>query len=71
MLVLSRHIDESIQIGDDVTVTILEVKGKQIRIGVTAPSDVEVHREEVYVRVMREQFTLRKSEIQWGTIGTD
>lgn len=60
MLVLTRHIDESTQIGDDITVTILEIKGNQIRIGVHAPSDVEVHREEVYVRIMCEQYMSKK-----------
>lgn len=51
MLILSRRTDESIVIGDDVTITILSVKGKQVRIGITAPSDVSVHREEIYQRI--------------------
>ncbi|ASJ71076.1 carbon storage regulator CsrA [Granulosicoccus antarcticus] len=51
MLVLSRHIDESIQIGDQITVTVVDIKGKQARIGISAPDDVEVHREEVYERI--------------------
>ena len=50
MLILSRRIDESIQIGDEITVTILDIKGKQVRIGISAPDDVTVHREEVYER---------------------
>lgn len=51
MLILSRRTDESIVIGDEVTITILSVKGKQVRIGITAPSDVSVHREEIYERI--------------------
>lgn len=48
MLVLSRHIGESIRIGDQITVTVVDIKGKQARIGISAPDDVQVHREEVY-----------------------
>ncbi len=51
MLILSRRIDESIQIGDDITVTLLDIKGKQVRIGINAPDDVDVHREEIYERI--------------------
>jgi len=51
VLILSRRTDESIVIGDEVTITILSVKGKQVRIGVTAPPDVSVHREEIYQRI--------------------
>lgn len=51
MLILSRRTDESIVIGDEVTITILSVKGKQVRIGITAPADVSVHREEIYQRI--------------------
>lgn len=51
MLILSRRTDESIVIGDEVTVTILSVKGKQVRIGINAPPDVSVHREEIYQRI--------------------
>jgi len=51
VLILSRRTDESIVIGDEVTITILSVKGKQVRIGITAPSDVSVHREEIYERI--------------------
>ena len=51
MLILSRRTDESIVIGDEVTITILSVKGKQVRIGITAPPDVSVHREEIYQRI--------------------
>lgn len=51
MLILSRRTDESIVIGDEVTITILSVKGKQVRVGITAPPDVSVHREEIYQRI--------------------
>jgi len=51
LLILSRRIEESIVIGDEVTITILSVKGKQVRIGITAPPDVSVHREEIYQRI--------------------
>ncbi|MCK5924134.1 MAG: carbon storage regulator CsrA [Methylococcales bacterium] len=51
MLILSRRTDESIVIGDEVTITILSVKGKQVRIGITAPPDVSVHTEEIYQRI--------------------
>ncbi len=50
MLVLTRRIQESIMIGDDVTVTVLSVKGNQVRLGIDAPKEVEVHREEIYHR---------------------
>ena len=51
MLILSRRTDESILIGDEIKITILSVKGKQVRIGITAPPDVSVHREEIYERI--------------------
>ena len=60
MLILSRRIDESIQIGDEITVTILDIKGKQIRIGISAPDDVTVHREEVYDRIHSELGTVEQ-----------
>ncbi|NND70275.1 MAG: carbon storage regulator CsrA [Rhodothermales bacterium] len=51
MLILSRRIDESIQIGGEITVTILDIKGNKVRIGISAPDDVTVHRDEIYERV--------------------
>ena len=51
MLILSRRIDESIQIGDEITVTVLDIKGSQVRIGISAPDDVSIHREEIYERI--------------------
>ena len=54
MLILTRRVGETLMIGDEVTVTVLGVKGNQVRIGVNAPKNVSVHREEIYERIKRE-----------------
>ena len=54
MLVLSRHRDESIIIGDDIVVTVVDIRGDKVRIGIKAPDDVTIHRREVYERILRE-----------------
>ncbi|MBZ3683996.1 carbon storage regulator CsrA [Providencia rettgeri] len=55
MLILTRRVSEEVRIGDDIKIKILGVKGNQVRIGVAAPEDVSVHREEIYQRVLAEK----------------
>ena len=54
MLVLSRHRDESIMIGDEIVVTIVDIRGDKVRLGIDAPQDIPVHRQEVYEAIQRE-----------------
>lgn len=55
MLILTRRVGETLVVGDDITVTVLGVKGNQVRLGVNAPKDVSVHREEIYQRIQQER----------------
>lgn len=55
MLILTRRVGETLMVGDDVTVTVLGVKGNQVRLGVNAPKEVAVHREEIYLRIQHEK----------------
>ena len=55
MLILSRSTGQSIMIGDEVTVTVIEIKGHQVRIGIDAPKNVAVHREEIFLRIKAEK----------------
>ena len=67
MLILTRRIGETLKIGDNIEVTILSLKGNQIRIGVNAPKDVEVHRSEVYERIQKERGNIKDEEEVSGT----
>ena len=55
MLILTRRVGETVMIGDDVTFTILGIKGNQVRVGINAPKEVPVHREEIYLRIKHEK----------------
>lgn len=63
MLVLSRHRDESIMIGDNIVITIVDVRGDKVRIGIQAPTNVPVHREEIYEAIKREASVPAKGAV--------
>jgi carbon storage regulator len=62
MLILTRRVGETLVIGDDVTVTVLGVRGNQVRLGVNAPKDIAVHREEIYQRIQNEKDSSNSAE---------
>jgi carbon storage regulator len=61
MLVLSRHRDESIIIGDDIVVTVVDIRGDKVRLGIQAPAHISVHRQEIYDAIQREKEEGRSS----------
>lgn len=64
MLILTRRLGETLTIGDDITVTVLDVRGSQVRLGIDAPPQVPVHREEIYQKIQREKAGLAAASPQ-------
>lgn len=62
MLILTRRVGETLMIGDNVSITVLGIKGNQVRIGINAPRDVAVHREEIYQKIQKEKEGGKKAE---------
>ena len=70
MLVLTRRHNESIMIGDSVEITVIEVKGDQVKLGINAPKEIKVHRKEIYLAIQRENIDASKSTLdRLGEIG--
>jgi carbon storage regulator len=68
MLILTRRVGETVMIGSDVTVTVLGVKGNQVRVGINAPRDVAVHREEIFERIRREEQAAQAAHVGHGEL---
>jgi len=64
MLVLSRHRDESIIIGDNIIITVVDIRGDKVRLGIQAPLDIPVHRQEVYEAIKREEARRKQAQAQ-------
>ena len=64
MLVLTRRVGETLVIGDDVTVTVLSFKGNQVRLGISAPKDISVHRQEIYLRIQEEKHSTSEDKTE-------
>ncbi len=72
MLILTRRVGETLMIGDEVSVTVLGVKGNQVRLGVNAPKDIAVHREEIYQRIQHERaLQMHMSHLENNRINND
>lgn len=71
MLILTRRIGETLIIGDDVNITVLGVKGNQVRLGINAPKDVSVHREEIYLRIQQEKSGTSRDDSDDSDDGED
>ncbi len=66
MLILTRRAGETVMVGSDITITVLGVKGNQVRIGINAPKDVAVHREEIYERIQSEKRAQESGQAEAG-----
>ncbi len=68
MLVLTRRLNQSIKIGDDIEIMVIEVRGDQVRLGVTAPRDISVHRKEVYLQIQQENLNAARQSANAETV---